>query len=236
MSEGMIALIPARAGSKGVPNKNIKLLNGVPLIGYTIEACKRSERITRIMVSTDCKKIAEIARQCGAEIPFIRPAKYAQDDSTDHQVIKHFIDETGVDEVAYMRPTTPIRLPEIIDRGIELFFENKESMSGLRSMHELPEPPHKMFKLGVDGFCKGFFEHYNGIKDYTNLPRQTFPIAYQPNGYIDIAKKQTLLSCGTAFGTRIMPLITENVIEIDSHYEYQLLEYQMKIREHQNAS
>ena len=104
-------------------------------------------------------------------------------------------------------------------------------MSGMRSMHEMPEPPYKVFKI-ENGFCEGFFEDYNGIKDYTNLPRQTFPLAYQPNGYIDISKKETAALGVSAFGQRIIPAITEYVTEIDVEYEFKLLEFQL---ENQNS-
>ena len=104
-------------------------------------------------------------------------------------------------------------------------------MSGLRSMHEMPEPPYKVFKI-EDGYCKGFFKHFKGIKDYTNLPRQTFPKAYQPNGYIDIAKRETINLGGSAFGQEIMPVITEHVTEVDMEYEFDILTHQLETTGH----
>ena len=219
------AIIPARGGSKGVPNKNIKNLAGLPLVAYSIIACQKCELIDRIIVSTDDERIAKIAESHGAEIPFLRPPHLAQDDSTDWDVINHFFEEIDDNCVAYMRPTTPRRNPKNISEAISFFWENESKMSGLRSMHELPEPPYKMFKI-EDGFCKGFFDHYNGIVDYTNLPRQTFPKAYQPNGYIDIAKRETVENKKTAFGMDVMPYITECITEVDTEYEFKLLEYQ----------
>jgi CMP-N,N'-diacetyllegionaminic acid synthase len=220
------ALIPARGGSKGVPGKNIKELHGFPLLAYSIEACIECSGIDRVVVSTDSDEIAKIARHYGAEVPFIRPAEYAQDNSTDYDVINHFFDQTEDEEVAYLRPTTPLRDPKKLTEYINFFFENKVSMSGLRSMHELPEPPYKMFRV-EDGYCKGFFEDFNGIKDYTNLPRQTFPKSYHPNGYMDISKRHTLKSAGTSFGMKIRPVITEQVTEIDIQHEFNLLNFQL---------
>jgi len=101
-------------------------------------------------------------------------------------------------------------------------------MSGLRSVHELPEPPYKVFKID-NGYCKGFFKDYKGIKDYTNLPRQTFPKGYQPNGYLDISKREQIESSESAFGIKIMPTITEHVTEIDMAYEFKLLEFQISL-------
>tara|TARA_Y100000310_G_scaffold122315_1_gene120973 strand:- start:12381 stop:13106 length:726 start_codon:yes stop_codon:yes gene_type:complete len=220
------ALIPARGGSKGVPGKNIRTLCGYPLIAYSIMACKLSKNINRVIVSTDSQKIADIALKFGAEVPFIRPPEFAEDNSTDLQVIQHYFDNSEVKELAYLRPTTPLRDPEILDKNIELFFKNRNLMSGMRSMSEMPEPPYKVFKI-ENGFCKGFFEDYNGIKDYTNLPRQIFPLAYQPNGYLDISKRETAALGISAFGQKIIPAITEHVTEIDMEYEFKLLEFQL---------
>jgi len=224
------ALIPARGGSKGVPGKNIKKLHGFPLLAYSIEACIESSGIDRVVVSTDSEEIAEIAKHYGADVPFMRPAQFAQDNSTDYAVINHYFDQTGDEEVAYIRPTTPLRDPKKLTEYVDFFFDNKDSMSGLRSMHELPEPPYKMFRV-EDGYCKGFFKDFKGIKDYTNLPRQTFPKAYQPNGYMDISKKQTLRREGTSFGMQIMPVITEQVTEVDMQHEFNLLNFQLSTEE-----
>ena len=222
------ALIPARGGSKGVPGKNKRKLAGYPLIAYSIVACKNCTAIDRVIVSTDNEEISEIAKHYGAEVPFLRPAEYAQDNSKDYDVLKHFFEEVDVGEVAYMRPTTPLREPNRLAQYINFFFKNSNKMSGMRSMHELPEPPYKVFKI-EDGYCKGFFKDYNGIEDYTNLPRQTFPKSYQPNGYLDISKRRQINTSASAFGTNIMPVITESVTEIDMEYEFKLLEFQLSL-------
>jgi CMP-N-acetylneuraminic acid synthetase len=223
------AVIPARGGSKGVPGKNIKQLNGFPLIAYSIVACQQCDSIDRVVVSTDSEEIANIARHYGADVPFLRPPEFAQDHSKDYEVLKHFFDSIDIEEVAYMRPTTPLRDPDELSKHINFFFQNREKVSGMRSMHELPEPPYKVFKI-QDGYCRGFFNDYKGIKDYTNLPRQIFPKAYQPNGYIDICKREQIYSSESAFGTEIMPVITENVVEVDMEYEFKLLEFQLSLK------
>lgn len=230
MSKKLIALIPARGGSKGVPRKNIKLLQGHPLISYSITACKMSSLIDKIVVSTEDDEIAEVAKSYGAEI-LKRPEEYAQDNSSDWQVINHFFQLYDVDDVAYVRPTTPLRNPENIDNCIEFYFDNRHRMSALRSMHELPESPYKVFKLGEEGYCEGFFEDFDGIKDYTNLPRQKFPKAYQPNGYLDITKRETIESGNSAFSTKILPYESEFITEVDAQYEFDLLTNQLEIQE-----
>ena len=97
-------------------------------------------------------------------------------------------------------------------------------------MHEIAEPPYKMFMI-ENGYCKGFFNSFNGIKDYTNLPRQTFPKAYQPNGYIDVAKRNTVNGCKSAFGTKVFPFITPVATEVDTIEEFEILEYKIAKRD-----
>ena len=219
------ALIPARGGSKGVPRKNIHNLAGYPLLAYSIMACKKCSGIGHIVVSTDDKEIAMVAEQFGAEVPFLRPKEFAQDSSTDLQVIKHFYSTEGAQDLALVRPTTPLREPEIMDTFIQIYFENRDTITGLRSAHALPESPYKFFKI-VDDLFVGFFDDFNGIKDYTNLPRQIFPKAYHPNGYIDILKKETVLQ-GSDFGSKILPAITEFMIEVDDKHHFGMLESQI---------
>ena len=227
------ALIPARGGSKGVPRKNIRIVGRAPLLAYSIVACKMSNNIGEVYVSTDDPEIAEVARKYGAIVPFIRPEKYATDSSGDQEVIKHFFDNIDVDCVAYMRPTTPTRDPKKIDEYVDYFYSNRDKMSGLRSVQELAEPPYKMIKI-EEGQCVGFFEDFEGIKDYTNLPRQTFPKAYLPNGYIDIAKRETVANSSSAFGMKIMPVITPHIVEIDTEEDVNMLKCQIDSNRHMN--
>ena len=220
------ALIPARGGSKGVPRKNVKLIGGHPLIAYSIAACKMSNKISDVYVSTDDREIASIAIRYGAKVPFLRPLYYATDTSGDWEVIKHFFDNIDAEYVAYMRPTTPLRDPKNIDKYVDFFKENKENMTGMRSMHELAEPPYKMLKI-ENGYCTGFFEDFNGNKNYTNLPRQVFPKAYHPNGYIDIAKKNYVMNSKDAFGTKIMPVVTPHTNEIDTQSDIKAIQFEI---------
>ena len=230
MSKKLTVVIPARGGSKGVPRKNIKMLKGHPLISYSIIASKESHLIGRVVVSTDDSEIAEISESYGAEV-LKRPAEFAQDNSTDWQVINHFFQSYDVNDVIYFRPTTPLRNPNNIDECIKFYLNNRSKMTGLRSMHELPEGPYKVFRLSESGYCEGFFKDFNGIKDYTNLPRQTFPKAYHPNGYIDIAKRETVESGKSAFATKILPYVSEFVTEVDAQYEFDLLNFQLSTEE-----
>jgi CMP-N,N'-diacetyllegionaminic acid synthase len=222
------ALIPARAGSKGVPHKNIRELCGYPLIAYSIAACKFCEEIDDIFISTDDKEIANIAEKYGAKVPFLRPKKYAKDNSTDYEYLQHFFSNVAVEEIALIRPTTPLRNPVILNSCIKKYHMVRDQVTGMRSMHELAESPYKYFKINDEGFCEGLFKDYDGIKNYTNLPRQIFPKAYHPNGYVDIIKKKTIIG-GSTYGDKIYPLITDFVTEVDTLQELKIIENELKI-------
>ena len=223
----LTALIPARGGSKGVPRKNIRTLAGYPLIAYSIIACKKSKFINRVVVSTDDEEIAKVSALFGAEVPFIRPSEYSQDGSKDIDVIKHFYSVEGEQDLAFIRPTTPLREPQVMDKIILEYQQKKDDITGLRSAHELSESPYKYFKI-ENGLFTGFFDDFNGIKDYANLPRQVFPVAYHPNGYLDIVKKETVLS-GSDFGEKVLPAITKYVTEVDDEYHFDMLESEIQL-------
>jgi len=213
----MFALIPARGGSKGIPRKNIVDIDGYPLIAYSIAACQIAKNIERIFVSTEDREIAEISKKYGAEVPFLRPANLSQDSSTDVGFLRHFFGLYEVEEVALIRPTTPFRSPEFMDEAIVAYNKLKDSITGFRTVNEINENPYKVIQLENNIF-KGFFSDFNGIQNYNNLPRQTFPKAYTGNGHIDVVKRNTVLN-STAFGDIIYGCVCENVIDIDSQYD-----------------
>ncbi len=214
----VIAIIPARGGSKGIPGKNIVNLGGYPLIAYSIAAAKLSSCIDRVVVSTDDQKIADIALQYGAEVPFLRPKELAEDNSPDIDFMAHAIDwflkyEKEVPEYwVHLRPTTPLRNPNLVDQAIDEFVKKPEATS-LRSAHELREPPHKFFQI-KNSFFEGLFSE-DKRPDYHNLPRQAFPAAYHPNGYVDVLKTETIQKLKVMHGSKILPYITEELTELD---------------------
>jgi CMP-N,N'-diacetyllegionaminic acid synthase len=226
----MIALIPARGGSKGVPYKNIKSLKGHPLLSFSIAACKLSKKISRVIVSTDDKKIAIAAKAYGAEVPFMRPNSLAQDGSTDCDYLKHFFDKVESEEVAIFRPTTPFRDPKEIDRIISIYENNKDACSSMRTMHEFPESPYKMLTMDKNNYCKGLFEDFEGIKEYTNLPRQNFPKVYHPNGYVDVVRKKVVENnkWKDSYGNKIYGCLTPYVLEIDEQYQFDMANSSMR--------
>lgn len=227
----IIGVIPARGGSKGVPKKNIKLLGGYPLIAYSVIASELSSSIERTIVSTDSQEIADRALFYGAEVPFLRPSEIAQDHSTDLALFQHAIswfkekESVVPDLLVQLRPTTPLRIPSEIDQAIDFIKERPDSTS-LRSAHELAEPPQKMLQIDDKGFFKGFFPD-DPRPEYYNLPRQLFPKAYHPNGYVDIIKTDIVQKTNSLHGSNILAFVTSFAVEIDKAEDFEYLEYQL---------
>jgi CMP-N-acetylneuraminic acid synthetase len=223
----IVALVPARSGSKGVPGKNVADLGGFPLIAYSVRAGMQAESIDRVIVTTDSQEIADVACEFGAEAPFLRPPELAHDDSLDIDYIRHALD--SLDErpemVLQLRPTTPLRDPARLDDAVAMVRTRPEA-TGLRSVHPLAEPPQKM--LGVtDDFLHGLFPHETR-PDYFNLPRQAFPPAYWPNGYVDVVLPDTLDGEGGLYGSRVLAFVTDPVTEVDGPEELEFLRYQVQ--------
>lgn len=221
----MKVLILARGGSKGVPNKNIKLLNGKSLICYPIEAALKSSLIEKIYVSTDSTEIAYTASRAGAII-IKRPTELAQDNSLDIDGFKHAVKYLGSYEpLIHLRATTPLIEANVLDEAITLFEENIDSCSSLRSAHELSETAYKFFKQEGkywSGIAQELIEEYG--KEYYNLPRQKLPKTFCPNGYIDIVKPDVFMNGNSFHGPNILSFITPRVIEIDTLEDFERLE------------
>lgn len=222
-----VAIIPARSGSKGVPNKNVRPLAGHPLIAWSIAAGALCPVLERVLVSTDSPEIAELARGYGAEAPFLRPAELARDDSPDVDYIRHALEWLGgrgetPDLLVLLRPTTPLRDPALVAAAVEAIVADDEA-TGLRSLHELAEPPQKMVAL-EDGYLTGFFPD-DPRPEYYNLPRQAFPIGYQPNGYVDVVRARTVLETGVMFGPRVRGFVTPVAVEVDRPEDFDYLAF-----------
>jgi CMP-N-acetylneuraminic acid synthetase len=226
-TKNIVALIPARCGSKGVKNKNIKLLDGKPLIQYSIEAALNSKKVSRVIVSTDDKEIAEIALECGAEIPFIRPAELAKDNIPDGPVMKHLInwlkenENYQVDVLAYLRPTTPFKTSELIDTCLGKIILSPDA-SSLRTVNKAEGVyhPYWMFKT-EDGKLKSFIDGIS-IKEY--FQRQLLPDCYRLNGVVDILIPKVILNDNDIYGERIIPfeIAEEIAIDIDTELDFKL--------------
>lgn len=223
----IIAIIPARSGSKTILDKNIKDLNGFPVIAYSIAAAKLSRKINRIIVSTDSNYYASIAREFGAEVPFLRPSKYSGDNSLDRDFFIHAIDWFKENKqkipkiLIHLRPTTPLRLPEVIDDAIDLFQKNPEATS-LRSGHVAPESPLKWFFKEGDYF-KSFID-----SELSNYPKEIFRETYIPNGYVDILNSSEIKNNKNIHGENILGFASPTVTEIDSIEEFEYISHQIK--------
>lgn len=225
----VVALIPARGGSKGVPRKNIHPLAGHPLIAWSIAAAQLSRSIGRVVVSTDDAEIAAVATRYGAEVPFLRPAELASDTATDLDVMLHALDWFGQhggepDLLVHLRPTTPLRDPAHIDEAVRMVQERPEA-TALRSAHALAEPPHKMFQIR-DGYLAGFFPD-DPRPEYYNLPRQMLPAAYQPNGYVDVLRTAFIRASGRLHGDHMLAYVTSTAVEVDRPEDLDLLEHHL---------
>jgi N-acylneuraminate cytidylyltransferase len=230
-----VAIIPARSGSKGVPDKNVRLLAGKPLLAYSIRAAKLTANINRVIVSTDSHAYAGIAEQYGAEIPFLRPAEISGDRSTDYEFMRHAIDWFKQNEgfqpkyLVHLRPTTPLRDPHHIAQAIDSIKANTAA-TALRSVHEMSETAYKAMEID-NGCLKSV---YTGVFDLdaANRPRQMFPKTYQPNGYVDVIVSAFVLESQKLHGNRVAAYVSPSVVEVDSQAEFELLEYQI----HQNPT
>lgn len=225
------AIIPARGNSKGIPKKNIVNIGGFPLIAYSIAAAKLSKKIDRVVISTDSEEIADIAKQFGAEVPFIRPKKFSGDKSPDLDFIKHALSWFKKNEgkiptyLVHLRPTTPLRHPSDIDKAIQKIKKNPKATS-LRSAHELRESPFKLFRKENEYFA-GLFPREKR-SEYYNLPRQAFPTVYQPDGYVDILIPEHILKTGKLHGNKILSFISQNTGELDNAHDVEFINYKLK--------
>lgn len=228
----VVAIIPARSGSKGVPDKNIRLLNGHPLFAYSIVSAKMIPGVDRVIVSTDSEAYASLAKEYGAEAPFLRPAVISGDKSTDLDVFTHalqWMKENGEEIPEYMlhlRPTTPLRDPIIMQNAIDYFWANGQDASSLRSGHTAPESPFKWFLKDESGYFKGLRDDLTPEK--VNLPRQSFPDVYIPDGYIDIIKSSCVLESNTLHGNRMMVFESPHCHEVDVLEDFNYLEFQLQ--------
>jgi len=226
--KNIVAVIPARSGSKGVKDKNIKLLAGYPLVAYSIAVAKLTKNIDRIIVSTDSEQYADIGMNFGAEVPFLRPKEISGDTSTDYDFIKHLLDWMQENEgkiphyLVHLRPTTPLREPEYIDAAIEQMLHNANA-TALRSVHEMSESAYKSFEIEGD-YLKSVGSSSFAL-DAFNDPRQKFPKTYQANGYVDIIKTAYVIENKKLHGDRVIAFVTPYVVEIDTADDFDFLEY-----------
>ncbi len=229
----VLALIPARGGSKGIPRKNIRLFAGYPLIAYSIAAGLQAASVTRTIVSTDDEEIAAVARQFGAETPFMRPQELAQDKTTDLPVFQHALhwlaEHEGYrpDVVVQLRPTSPIRPRDCVDRAVRLLLDHEDA-DCVRGVVPAGQNPHKMWRLpeGENGPMTNLLD-VPGIPEPYNAPRQVLPDIYWQTGHVDAIRTSTILEQGSMSGKRIYPLIIDPryTVDLDNLYDWAKYEW-----------
>tara|TARA_B100000795_G_C22759022_1_gene422766 strand:- start:422 stop:1156 length:735 start_codon:yes stop_codon:yes gene_type:complete len=233
-SKEVLAIIPARGGSKGIKNKNITNLNGSSLISYSIKAALESKLISRVICSTDSEIIAEEAIKYGAEVPFLRPDQISQDNSSDIEYFNHAIEWLKINEsykpklLVQLRPTSPLRNLEMIDEAIQIMIEDG-SYDSLRAVSKPDHTPYKMWKLVKRNEMKPLLK-LTGNKEPYNTNRQNLPEVYAQTGSIDITRPETLEKYKSMTGKKIYPFIMDEryFIDIDNIESLELAEIRMK--------
>ena len=218
----ILCIIPARSGSKGIPDKNIKLFHNKPLLAWSIIQAQKSKHEMKIIVSTDSEEYANIAKDYGAEVPFLRPKELSDDLSIDLEFIQFTTNKLKIEQnyipdiILQLRPTSPNRSIKILDECLDIFIENFKNYDSLRTVVEVDKTPYKMYSIENNNLIP-LFDNINNLKESFNQPRQILPKSYLHNGYIDILKT-SLLKHNIISGKKIYPFIMkkEDKIDIDN--------------------
>lgn len=217
----VLAIIPARAGSKGLPGKNLKSLGGAPLIAWTIRAAKAAKRLDRVVVSTEDEAIAAAAKEHGAEIPFMRPADLARDESGIIEVLRHAVRECGGSPkiVVLLQPTSPLRTAEHIDAAVSLVADGGADSSESVALDER-HPFHRYY------LEDGRLRLWDAAEPSTSR-RQEHPPVYRPTGGVYAMRTELLMNAGTIRGEdhRAVVVPEETAVDIDTAFDFRLAEW-----------
>lgn len=232
MKRSVVAIIPARSGSKSIKDKNLSILCGYPLLAYGIVAAKLAKQIERVLISTDSEEYAEIGRRYGAEAPFLRPIELSGDTSTDRDFMLHamlWVQENEgqlPEHWVHLRPTTPLRDPSHLDSAIQMLI-NHPMATALRSAHVSPESPFKWFRRNGAGFLTGLTSDDTSL-DKFNLPRQSYQQVFIPDGYVDVVKSSFVITSGLFHGDKVLGYESPFCTEVDSLDELEFLDFQLR--------
>jgi CMP-N,N'-diacetyllegionaminic acid synthase len=225
-----LGVIPARGGSKGLPRKNIRVLHGKPLVAWTIEQARASAALDLTVVSTDDEEIADVARQHGGHIPFLRPPELARDDTPIIDVLRHLLLALGperFDVVALLEPTSPLRRHGDIDGALQLLAEHYDHADAVVSVGEVHTENPFICKVVEGGLLRPFVEHGSAF-----YQRQQLPPVYFPYGVVYAAKAEELVATGTFYQQRTLPFHLDRWqnYEIDDLYDFLCVESIMRHR------
>ena len=225
-------VIPARKGSKSIIDKNITIVDSHTLLEYSTFVAKGCKNIQNIFVSTDSEEYKDLAIKYGVSVPFLRPKNISKDTSTDIEWFLNLFEEITKlnfnisDYWVWLRPTTPLREINVIERAIKNFINDKNADS-LRSVHAMSESPYKFYEDSINNYLTPFGFNKTGI-DYTIQNKQSLSNVWIPNGYVDIVKSENIIKNKNLFGKNILKFETEYTIEIDSSEELEFLNYSIE--------
>lgn len=230
----ILALIPARGGSKRIPDKNIKLLGAHPLLAYSVAAGLQAARVSRVIVTTDSPTIADIGRAYGAEVPFLRPSAISQDASTDLEAFHHALGWLAENEnyrpdiVVHLRPTIPFRPPNLVDEAIEQLVNHPHAHS-IRTLVPFSLTPYKMWRKVADGFIQPVAE-LPGLPEAHNFPAQQLPTTYLHSGHVDVMCWSVIMEQRSMTGQNVLPLFVDPhyTVDIDVPEDWQQAENLLK--------
>jgi CMP-N-acetylneuraminic acid synthetase len=214
----VLGIVPARGGSKGVPRKNIRPLNGKPLLQYTAEGALAARRLARVILSTDDEEIAAVGRACGLEVPFLRPPELAADDTPTLSVLQHAVRwlearATKFDAVCLLQPTTPLRSPEEIDGSIEMLA--RSGADAVITVRRVPDEynPHWVYFEDHDGRLR------LSTGEESPIPRrQLLPPAFHRDGSVYVTRRDVLIEQNSIYGRHVVAYHVENgaAVNIDT--------------------
>jgi len=227
-----LGIIPARGGSKSVARKNLHPLLGRPLIAWTIASAVAAKRLDRLIVSTDDAEIAEVSRRWGAEVPFLRPAALAADDTPDLPVFQHALralreaDGYVPDAVVHLRPTQPLRTAEEIDRAVDLWLTSGADC--VKAVRPVGEHPFKMYRLVGDRLVP-YLDTEERRRRGPDVPRQSLEPVYLSSGVVDVVRRETVEG-GSTEGATVVPYFTEpsRYVNLDSSRDFLIAETIMR--------
>ncbi|MFX1383485.1 MAG: cytidylyltransferase domain-containing protein [Promethearchaeota archaeon] len=227
----VLGLVPARGGSKGIKDKNIVNLAGKPLISYVIEALKKSETVDKIVCTTDSEKIAEVAREYGAEAPFLRPAEMARDDSAAYPALMHAVKKIEElqnyrpDYIVTAQPTYPLMKPEQIDKAVNLAIEKQADSVVTVVELEHARHPYNIRYMEPDGTLQFWKEE----EHYKYPTRQSKPQFYSFANIL-VTNYSTLMNRGRLEGVKNYPLVVELITSFDINIQedLEIIEFIMK--------
>lgn len=226
-SSNILALITARSGSKSIPNKNLQTIAGRTLLEWTASAAIKAGCFSDVLISTDSTRYVADVLPYGVQAPFIRPDHLSGDSATDLDVIKHtieFLDTNRVypEFIAHLRPTSPLRDPDELQSLVKNFSTEQHRFSAARSVHRMSETAYKCFEVSESGNLVRVFTRESDV-DPSNRPKEEFPESFKPNGYLDLISVSHVKEFDALHGNCVKPLLTSEIIEIDSMYELEVV-------------